>query len=135
VHRVAPQREIVLGKGEKVLIVDDERSALEALANLTQSLGYHAISVDRPRDALVNYLKWLPDVVLMDRNMPEMDGVTCIKEIMKANPEAKILIVSGYENTGSDGIDEDVKKLIKGYITKPCGREELGRTLSQVLQI
>ena len=135
VQRVAPQSEIILGKGEKVLIVDDEHAALEALTNLAQSLGYHAISVDRPRDALGNYLRWLPDVVLMDRNMPEMDGVTCIKEIMKANPEAKILIVSGYENSGSEGIDEDVKKLIKGYITKPCGREELGRTLSQVLQI
>ncbi len=134
-QRVAPQRDIILGKGEKVLIVDDERSALEALANLTQSLGYHAISVDRPRDALDNYLKWLPDIVLMDRNMPEMDGISCIREIMKANPEAKILIVSGYENSGSNGIDEDVKRLIKGYITKPCGREELGRTLSQVLQV
>jgi two-component system chemotaxis response regulator CheY len=71
----------------------------------------------------------------MDRNMPEMDGITCIREIMKADPEAKILIVSGYEDSGSEEIAEDVKKLIKGYITKPCGREELGRTLSQVLQI
>ncbi len=135
VHRVAPQREIMLGKGEKVLIVDDEPSALEALAHLTQSLGYHAISVDRSGDALVNYRKWSPDIVLMDRNMPEMDGITCIREIMKTDPEAKILIVSGYEHSGSDGIAEDVKGLIKGYITKPCGREELGRTLYQVLQI
>ena len=39
--------------------------------------------------------------------------------------KAKILIVSGYEESGADGIDENVKSLIKGYLTKPCTMEEI----------
>jgi YesN/AraC family two-component response regulator len=125
---------LIFGKGEKVLIVDDERPALEALVNLTNGLGYKAISVERPLDALDSYSKWAPDVVLMDRNMPEMDGLSCIKQIMEADPNAKIVIISGYEETGQNGIDEGVKHLIKGYLTKPCGTEELSRMLSKVLE-
>jgi YesN/AraC family two-component response regulator len=46
---------------------------------------------------------------------------------------AKVVIVSGYEQSGPDGIDEDVKGMIKGYITKPCGMQELSQTLSRVV--
>ncbi|MBW2616778.1 MAG: FHA domain-containing protein, partial [Deltaproteobacteria bacterium] len=56
-----PDREVVIGKGQKVLIVDDELPTLEALANLINRLGYKAISVDRAVDALNNYNKWEPD--------------------------------------------------------------------------
>jgi len=130
----SPDREVVLGKGQKVLIVDDELPTLEALANLINRLGYKAISVDRAVDALNNYNKWAPDIVLMDRGMPEMDGIICIKKIMEMDPKARIVIVSGYEESGANGIDENVRSLIKGYLTKPCGAEELSRMLSRVLK-
>jgi CheY-like chemotaxis protein len=133
IEKPESQREIIRGKGQKVLIVDDEPPALKALANLTKGLGYQAISVDRSIEALKNYNKWSPDIVLMDRNMPEIDGLSCIKQIIKADPNARIVIVSGYEESGQNGIDIDVKSMIKGYLTKPCGTEELSRMLSQVL--
>lgn len=129
-----PQKQIVFGNGQKILIVDDERATLEALTHLTNSLGYRVSSFDKPREALKNYAKLAPDLVLMDRSMPEMDGVTCINEIMKTDRNAKIIIVSGYEESGPDGIDVQVKGRIKGYITKPCGIEELSLTLSQALE-
>jgi PAS domain S-box-containing protein len=128
-----PTREIIPGKGEKVLIVDDERPALDALAAVCKKLGYEAISVERPSDALQNYKEWDPDVVLMDRGMPKMDGITCARKIMEKNPEAKIIIVSGYEESGPNGIDESVKQLIKGYVTKPCGMGELSEAISRAL--
>lgn len=127
------KREILFGKGQKVLIVDDEQPVLDTLTNLTEKLGYKTISVDRPIEALKNYNKWAPDVVLMDRSMPEIDGITCIREIIKNDLKARIIIISGYNESGLDGIDEDIKSLIKGYLTKPCGMEELGLVLSQAL--
>ena len=54
---------------------------------------------------------------------------------MEDDPEAKIVVVSGYEESGPDGIGEDVKDLIKGYITKPCGIKELSLVLSQALEV
>jgi CheY-like chemotaxis protein len=130
-----PEKEIIYGKGEKVLIVDDEPSALDALTHLTKHLGYDTVAFDQPAEALKNYKKWMPDIVLMDRSMPDIDGVTCIRRIMKDDPEAKIVVVSGYEESGPDGIGEDVKDLIKGYITKPCGIKELSLVLSQALEV
>ena len=133
VTTVEKRPKILLGKGEKILIVDDEPTALEALSNLIRSLGYEPISVDVPGKAVKNYRKWAPDAVLMDRSMPGMDGITCIRKIKDMDPSARIIIVSGYEATGPNGIDADAGALIKGYLTKPCGREDLGRMLATVL--
>jgi signal transduction histidine kinase/ActR/RegA family two-component response regulator len=132
-QKVEPAREIIPGKGEKVLIVDDERPALDALAAICKKLGYEAIPIEKPLDALQNYSKWDPDVVLMDRGMPKMDGITCARKIVEKDPGAKIIIVSGYEETGANGIDESTKNLIKGYITKPCGMGELSQAISRAL--
>jgi CheY-like chemotaxis protein len=129
-----PKKELLFGNGQKVLIVDDERPALEALTNLTKSLGYQTISVERPTEALKKYTKMSPDVVLLDRSMPEMDGSTFIMEITKTDPKARIIIISGYEETGPDGIEEDVKSLIMDYLTKPFKVEELSRALAQALE-
>jgi CheY-like chemotaxis protein len=127
------EKEIIYGKGQKVLIVDDDAPSLNALTELVKRLGYQTLSTERPAEALRHYNEWEPDVVLMDRSMPEMDGITCLQMILKDHPDAKIVIVSGYDESGQNGIDANVKSLIKGYITKPCGIEELSRTLSGVL--
>ena len=129
-----PQKQIVFGKGQKILIVDDERPTLEALTHLANSLGYIAVAFDNPREALNKYKKLAPDLVLMDRSMPEMDGTACINEIMKIDRNARIIIVSGYEESGPDGIDDEIKTQIKGYLTKPCGLEEISLTISQALE-
>jgi CheY-like chemotaxis protein len=129
-----PERKLIVGNGQKVLIVDDELPTLDALTNLINRLGYKAIPVDRAVEALNNYKKWEPDIVLMDRNMPEMDGITCIRKIIEKDSKARIVIISGYEDTGVNGIDDDIRNLIKGYLTKPCGAEELSLMLSRALE-
>lgn len=126
-------REIILGRGQKVMIIDDERPALDALAAIINKLGYQAIPMEKPIDALDTYQEIAPDVVLMDRGMPKMDGVTCARMIVEKDPAAKIIIVSGYEETGPNGIDDSAKALIKGYLTKPCRMEDLSQVISRAL--
>jgi signal transduction histidine kinase/ActR/RegA family two-component response regulator len=134
IDRHEAPKEIKFGKGERVLIVDDERPALDALAAMTRKLGYAVIPVSKALDALSTYDTWRPDVVLMDRSMPKMDGMTCAKKIMEKDPDAKIVMVSGYEDTGPNGISSEVRKLIKGYITKPCSAAELSEIIAKALQ-
>jgi CheY-like chemotaxis protein len=129
-----PKKELVFGNGQKVMIVDDERPALDALKNLTKSLGYEPISIERPTEALKNYTKLSPEVVLLDRSMPEMDGSTFIMKVTEIDPKARIIIISGYEETGPDVIDADVKNLIMSYLTKPFKVEELSRALALALK-
>jgi YesN/AraC family two-component response regulator len=89
--------------------------------------------MEQPMDALKTYSEIAPDVVLMDRGMPKMDGVTCARRIVERDPLARIIIVSGYEETGPNGIDANAKHLIKGYLTKPCKMEDLSEAISRVL--
>ena len=105
-----------------------------SLASLVEQLGYKAIRVNKSVEALKNYKKWTPDLVLIDRSMPELDGIACIKKIMKNDPKARIVIISGYEQSGQNGIDQDVKKMIKGYLTKPCGVRDLSRMIYRALE-
>ena len=127
------RKDITFGEGQRILIVDDDSSSLDSLAGLLKHMGYEPIPVSRPAEAIEYYGQWAPDAVLMDRNMPGMDGITCIKEIVRTDSGAKIIVISGYGESGPNGIDEDVGGLIKGYLTKPCSIAELSSTLARVL--
>jgi len=129
-----PKDDIVYGGRQKILIIDDEIFVLDSIAGLLEQMGYIAIPVNNSDYAMDSFLKYSPDLVLIDRNMPGLDGVACIREFMNTDPNAKIIIISGYENSGVDGIDEDVKKMIKGYLVKPCGAVELSRMISDALK-
>jgi len=125
--------QIVRGKGEKVLVVDDEREMCRVMEELLKRLGYKAAYVNNGNSAIQKYKSWRPDVVLLDRNMPEMDGVSCSEQIMEYDPNAKILIISGYDQDGPSGIEREQRRLIKGYLTKPIEMGRLSEELAQVL--
>ena len=132
-QRQAGVHEVVKGSGEKVLIVDDEVDILEVLVKLTKRLGYSAAFADSGKAGFDKYKSWRPDVVLLDRNMPGMDGPSCALSILEYDPEARIVLISGYDAGGPSGIDEKTNALIKGYLTKPIKTEELSQIFLKVL--
>jgi len=124
--------DVVRGSGQKVLVVDDETEILKPMDQLLELLGYCGACVTSGKAAIDKYKSWQPDAVLMDRNMPEMDGITCAERILEYDPGARIVLVSGYEEEGPSGIDDKTKSFIKGYITKPLSMVSLSMVLSQV---
>jgi signal transduction histidine kinase/CheY-like chemotaxis protein len=133
VQESKPKEEILFGNKEKILIIDDEVFVLDSIAGLLEQMGYTPIPVNSSEYAMESFIKHSPELVLIDRNMPGLDGVECIREFLKKDPDAKIIIISGYENSGVDGIDDDVKKMIKGYLVKPCGAIELSHMIAGAL--
>lgn len=127
-------KKMVHAEGQKVLVVDDETEVLDPIEELLESMGYSAASVDSGEKAINKYNSWRPDVILMDRNMPGMDGITCAKKILKQDSSAKIILVSGYDKKGQDGIDSQTHALISGYITKPFDMLELNSLLLQIFK-
>jgi two-component system cell cycle sensor histidine kinase/response regulator CckA len=125
---------IVPGRGQKILIVDDEKDMCKVMEELLKRLGYQAAYVNSGNAAIVKYKSWRPDLVLLDRNMPEMDGLSCAESVLDYDPDAKIVIISGYDVDGPTGIAEEKKRLIQGYLTKPIGMAKLSSQLARVLE-
>jgi signal transduction histidine kinase len=132
---VASGKILKRGNGQKILIVDDEEPTLAALCNLVKALNYEAIPCKRSVTALETFDLLRPELVLMDRNMPELDGITCMKEIIKKHPRTKFIIISGYEDSGPQDIDEETRALVTGYIVKPGRLESLSNILDQALAV
>jgi CheY-like chemotaxis protein len=117
------------GEGKKVLVVDNEKELVNAMLRLLEFLDYHADSASNGLEAIEKYKSYQPDMVLMDINMPGMDGITCAEKIKDFDPDAKIAIISGYEE--NYGIDVSKKSLIAGYLTKPISLKDLSAFLNQ----
>ncbi|MCK5203157.1 MAG: response regulator, partial [Desulfobacterales bacterium] len=129
-----PAAEISYGNGEIVLVVDDEEEILKAMQNLLDGLGYQSAVARSGEEALEIYAARKPAVVLMDINMPEMDGVNCAEKIFDLNPDAKIAFISGYEITGSDEFGDRIKDSIQTFLTKPVELADLSTALTHMLQ-
>ena len=116
-------------------MVDDEEEILKAMQNLLDGLGYQSAVAASGKEALDKYAAMKPEIVLMDINMPEMDGVNCAEKIFDLNPDAKIAFLSGY---GIESMDEFADRIktspIKTFLTKPVELADLSTALSRLLQ-
>jgi CheY-like chemotaxis protein len=121
------------GDGQIVLVIDDEPEILNAMKELLLYLGYKPEFASSGTQGLEKYKNCKPDAVLMDINMPEMDGIACIEEVLSYDPDAKISIISGYELDGINGLGKKAKESIKDYLQKPVGLNDLSALLAQML--
>ena len=122
------------GKGQKVLIVDDEPEVLKSLENMVKSIGYEVDSARSGNKALEHYKTYKPDVVLLDWKMPVMDGETCAKKILKNDPAARIVIISGYQESAVNKEETGLKNNIKDFVLKPFDIDEISKVISKALQ-
>lgn len=125
---------LIHGNGQCVLLVDDEADILRAMQGLLRTLNYRPLFAETGEQALQLYESWRPEVVLLDVNMPGMDGLECARRILEFDPDARIVIFSGYEPAQPRLPDLLEKKLLKGYLTKPADIAQLSRFLAQVLR-
>ena len=124
---------IISGAGQSILVIDDEEQILDAMEDLLKGLNYRPILAQTAKEGIKKYKGHSPEVVLLDINMPEMDGFTCAEKILDLDAGANIAFVSGYEMNGLDGLKDRVKASIKGYLTKPVDLATLSGFLEQIL--
>lgn len=80
----------------RVLIADDEKGVGTTLSALVESCGHEVVQVVASGlEAIQAYTRLKPDVVLLDYNMPRLNGATACRMILSKEPTAKIIIVSG----------------------------------------
>lgn len=116
----------------KVLIVDDANFMQITLEKVLQ-LGSHQVvgKANNGIEAIQLYKETKPEIVLLDITMPEMDGIETISEIMKMDPEAKVIMCSAM------GQQKIVVKAIelgaKDFIVKPFDESKVLETVDRVL--
>src|SRR5215212_7868859 len=77
-----------------VLVVDDESDAADLLKEILESAGYRASTATNGRDAVAFYRAEHPDAVLLDINMPAMDGLAALLEIRRIDPNARVAMLT-----------------------------------------
>lgn len=102
-----------------VLVADDDsimRFMLKSI--LDNSDEYRVVGMtSNGQDAVTKYAELRPDLVLLDINMPKMDGLQALEEIRKANPAAMVLMVSA--NATMNKVSEAIQKGAAGFVVKP----------------
>jgi signal transduction histidine kinase/DNA-binding response OmpR family regulator len=126
---IPPKNGLIQGGGKKVLVVDNEKDLVNALIKLLEFLDYKAASATNGLEAIETYKSFSPDIVLMDINMPGMNGIACAEKILEHDPDARIAIMSGYDE--SDSLDVSKRSLIAGYLTKPISLNDLSKFLAK----
>jgi DNA-binding NarL/FixJ family response regulator len=108
-----------------VLIVDDDklmRAGLRAVFSSDDRIQVVGEAADG-RAAIDSTRRLRPDVVLMDVRMPEMDGITATREVLAVSPEARVVIVTTFEQ--DDYVFGALAAGASGFLLKRTGPEEL----------
>ncbi len=101
-----------------ILIADDALFTRMMLRNILVENGYNAIvEAETGTEAIWAYERWKPDLVIMDINMPEMDGMAAAKSILVTDPQARIIICSALGE--KQLMLEALQGGVMDFITKP----------------
>lgn len=109
----------------KVSIVEDNAHFRNTLANvINRSEGFKCVGqYGSAEEALEEIPKNVPDVVIMDINLPGMNGVECVAKLKKLCPNTQIMMLTVYEDT--DNIFNALKAGATGYLLKRTTKDEL----------
>ena len=126
-------REVPKGKGEHVLLVDDEEALVDTGTRLLQGLGYRVTGTTAPLEAL-DIFKADPsgfDLAITDQTMPKLTGDVLAGELMKIRPDIPVIVCTGYSRTLTKEMAE--KLGIKALAMKPLNRKSLAILVRTIL--
>ena len=120
-------------RGQRILIIEDNLLNLELTTDLLEANGFSVCSARTAEDGLRLARDSQPDLVLMDINLPCMDGL-CATRAIKADPVTRHLIVVGLTAHAMKGDEEIALKAgCDGYLTKPINTRTFVATIHEFI--
>jgi two-component system, cell cycle sensor histidine kinase and response regulator CckA len=131
---VARARDLPVGHGELVLVVDDEEAIREITKGTLEAFGYRVLLAGDGTEALGVYAenKEAVRVVITDMMMPYMDGLATIRALRKMSPNVKVISTSGLADNAKAA--EVARAGVHSFLPKPYTAEQLLRTLAEIIQ-
>ena len=117
---------------QKILIVDDEKKICNILTQILSDEGYTVRAVGSGEEAITVVDSFDSELILMDQNMPGMNGIEAMTHVKEKHPDMSIIILTAY---GSIPLAvEAIKKGAYDYISKPFDNEELLLVIRRALE-
>ncbi len=114
---------------KRLLIVDDEEGYRKVLSNSLTDLGYETKAVNNGFEALEEIKRRKYSVILLDVQMPGMDGIELLDQLQSIRFRSHIVIITAY--TGEDVVHAAIRKGAKKVITKPFSVDDIEICLNE----
>lgn len=115
-----------------ILICDDEPLAVERLSRLVTQLGHQVVATaSHGYEAIQIAQFYAPDVILLDIQMPGMDGLSCAQELRQLDPMPAIIFCTAFDHHALDAF----KSHAEGYLLKPVMQQELQQVLDHLTKL
>ncbi len=116
----------------RVVVADDHPVVRSGLAGVLSSLdGFEVVAVAaNGREAVREVVANHPDVVLMDLQMPEMDGFAAIRELARVAPSVRVCVLTMYDD--DDSLFDAMRAGAQGYLLKGAEQDEIARAVRAV---
>ncbi len=116
----------------KIMLVDDSRTMRNIQKGILAQLGHtDIVEAGDGIDALSKFKAVLPDLILLDWNMPNMDGLTFLKTVRKDGTQVPIIMVT--TEAEKSRVIEAIKAGVNNYVVKPFTPEMLSERIHETL--
>lgn len=120
-----------MAKG-RVVVVDDSKMSRKILRNILEENGYAVVEeATDGEEAIAAYMQYKPDIITLDITMPKLDGIGALKEIMAADKNAKVVMISAAGQ--QQKIIEALKLGAEKFITKPFEQSEVVNCINAMM--
>ena len=115
-----------------ILLVDDEAHIRKYVGLILRGLGAPTIiEATNGQEGVAAYERENPDLVLLDVNMPVMEGIETLKKIKQIDPDAVVIMLTSLANRQT--IEQAIELGAANYIRKDSSREEITKALSETI--
>ena len=118
---------------EKILVIDDERDMLSGCQRFLETEGYAVAVADSGEAGIELYETETPDLVIVDLNMPRIDGMAVLRSIMARNQQAVVIVFTGYGTI--EGAVEAIKAGAFDFIQKLFDPDEFLIVIERALKL
>ncbi len=118
--------------GDKVLLVDDETDFLSVMSERLQTRGFDVETSDSAKNAVDQIEETDYDAVVLDLQMPGMDGIEVLKQIREKRPELQVILLTGHGSV-EKGV-EAIKLGAMDFLEKPADLEMISEKIKKAKQ-
>jgi two-component system cell cycle response regulator DivK len=121
--------------GELILIVEDNEKNLKLVRDILQFNGYRTLEAETARDAIALATEHAPDLILMDIELPDMNGVTALSRLRGEPSTAALRVVALTAYAMRDDRERFLASGFDGYLTKPIDIKQFPELIRQQCEL